>query len=119
MKALRNPRRFVLVKCNSEEQHEIREYVQENLYELARDFCVSTSTLVAALENVQDDAALAVRLLETIRRAEAPSRLASLKANRIVRCPQCGATTEVTGDGLNKAVSSLDRLDQALKNLGR
>lgn len=74
MKALRNLRRFILAKCNSEEQHEIREYVNENLYELARDFCVTTGTIVTALENVQDDAALAVRLLETIRKAEALQR---------------------------------------------
>jgi len=74
MKALRDLRRFILAKCNSEEQHEIREYVSENLYELARDFCVTTGTIVTALENVQDDAALAVRLLETIRRAEALQR---------------------------------------------
>ena len=74
MKALRDLRRFILAKCNSEEQHEIREYVHENIYELARDFCVATGTIVTALENVQDDAALAVRLLETIRRAEAMQR---------------------------------------------
>lgn len=74
MKALRNLRRFILAKCNSEEQSEIREYVNENLYELARDFCVPTSTITTSLENVPDDAALAVRLLETIRRAEAMQR---------------------------------------------
>ena len=74
MKALRNLRRFILAKCNSEEQAEIREYVHENLHELARDFCVTTSTIIASLENVPDDAALAVRLLETIRRAEAMQR---------------------------------------------
>src|SRR5262249_30041174 len=70
----RNLRRFILAKCNSEEQHEIREYVRENIHGLARDFCVTTDTIETALENVQDDAALAVRLLETIRRAEAMQR---------------------------------------------
>lgn len=74
MKALRDLRRFILAKCNSEEQHEIREYVAENLYDLARAFCVSTGTIITALDNVQDDAALAVRLLETIRKAEALQR---------------------------------------------
>lgn len=74
MKALRDLRRFILAKCNSEEQHEIREYVRENINDLARDFCVTTETIVTALENVQDEAALAVRLLETIRRAEALQR---------------------------------------------
>jgi len=81
MKALRDLRRFILAKCNSEEQHEIREYVHENVYDLARDFCVTTSSIVTALENVQDDAALAVRLLETIRRSEAMQRDLR-KANR-------------------------------------
>jgi hypothetical protein len=74
MKALRDLRRFILAKCNSEEQHEIREYVNEHLNEVARDFCVTTGTIVTAMENVQDDAALAVRLLETIRRAETMQR---------------------------------------------
>jgi hypothetical protein len=74
MKAMRDLRRFILAKCNSEEQHEIREYVTENLYELARDFCVAAGTITTALENVQDDASLAVRLLETIRRAESLQR---------------------------------------------
>lgn len=74
MKALRNLRRFILAKCNSEEQAEIREYVKENLCDLARDFCVTTGTIVSAMDNVSDDAALAVRLLETIRRSEAMQR---------------------------------------------
>lgn len=74
MKALRDLRRFILAKCNSDEQHEIREYVSENLCELARDFCVTTETITTALQNVQDDAALAVRLLETIRHAESQQR---------------------------------------------
>jgi hypothetical protein len=74
MKALRDLRRFILAKCNSDEQREIREYVRENLCELARDFCVTTETLASALEKVQDDAALSVRLLETIRHAESLQR---------------------------------------------
>jgi|CXWL01.1.fsa_nt_gi hypothetical protein len=74
MKALTALRRFILAKCNSEEQHEVRLYVQENICDLARDFCVTTGTIVTALDNVQDDAALAVRLLETIRKAEALQR---------------------------------------------
>jgi hypothetical protein len=74
MKALRDLRRFILAKSNAEEQHEIREYVQENLCELARDFCVTTDTVAKALEDVQDDASLAVRMLETIRRSEAKQR---------------------------------------------
>ena len=71
---MRDLRRFILAKCNAEEQSEIREYVAENICELARDFCVTTGTITSALENVQDDASLAVRLLETIRRAESLQR---------------------------------------------
>ena len=71
---MRDLRRFILAKCNAEEQHEVRLYVQENLSELARDFCVTTGTISTALDNVPDDAALAVRLLETIRKAEALQR---------------------------------------------
>jgi len=71
MKALRDLRKFILAKCNADEQHEIREYVRDNTYEIARAFCVTTSTIEAALENVPDDAALSVRMLETIRKAEA------------------------------------------------
>lgn len=89
MKALRNLRKFVLAKCNAEEQHEIREYVHENLHELARDFCVTTSTIITALENVSDDAALAVRLLETIRRAEAMQR--DLRKNNRSKAAQASA----------------------------
>ncbi len=74
MKALRDLRRFILAKCNSEEQHEIREYVNENLYELARDFCVTTGTIESALACTSDDFALACKLLETIRRSEAIQR---------------------------------------------
>lgn len=89
MKALRNLRRFVLAKCNAEEQHEIREYVHENLHELARDFCVATSTIVTSLEHVTDDAALAVRLLETVRRAEAMQR--DLRKNNRSKAAQASA----------------------------
>lgn len=74
MKALRDLRKFIIAKSNADEQHEVREYVKENLHELARAFCVSTGTIIAALDNVPDDASLSVRMLETIRKAEAVQR---------------------------------------------
>jgi hypothetical protein len=74
MKALNDLRRFIIAKSNAEEQHEIREYVKENISELARDFCVTTGTIQSALDNVPDDSSLACRLLETIRRSEALHR---------------------------------------------
>lgn len=74
MKALNDLRRFIIAKSNTEEQHEIREYVKENISDLARDFCVTTGTLQTALDNTPDDSSLACRLLETIRRSEALQR---------------------------------------------
>ncbi len=74
MKALNDLRRFILAKSNSEEHHEIREYVTENIHELARAFCVTTGTIQGALDNTPDDSSLACRLLETIRRSEALQR---------------------------------------------
>jgi len=74
MKALNHLRRFILAKSNADEQHEIREYVRENLAELARDFCVTTGTVETALDCVPDDSSLACKLLETIRRSEALQR---------------------------------------------
>lgn len=74
MKALNHLRRFILAKSNSEEHHEIREYVTENIHELARAFCVTTGTIQGALDNTPDDSSLACRLLETIRKCEALQR---------------------------------------------
>jgi DNA repair protein RadC len=74
MKALNDLRRFIIARSNAEEQHEIREYVKENIADLARDFCVTTGTLQTALDNVPDDSALACRLLETIRQSAALQR---------------------------------------------
>ena len=74
MKALNDLRRFILAKSNSDEVHEVREYVQENIGELARAFCVTTGTIQGALDNTPDDSSLACRLLETIRKSEALQR---------------------------------------------
>lgn len=74
MKALRDLRKFIIAKSNAVEQSEIREYVAEHLFDLARAFCVSTETIIRALDNVPDDVALAVRMLETIRKTEALQR---------------------------------------------
>jgi hypothetical protein len=74
MKALNDLRRFIIAKSNVQEQHEIREYVQENIANLARDFCVTIGTIQTALDNVPDDSSLACRLLETIRRSGALQR---------------------------------------------
>ena len=74
MKALTALRKFIIANGNTENQHEIRLYIRENLHELARDFCVTTETITHALDNVPDDGALAVRMLETVRKSEATQR---------------------------------------------
>ncbi|MEI9941996.1 MAG: hypothetical protein WDO69_32685 [Pseudomonadota bacterium] len=74
MKALNHLRRFIIAKSNAKEQHEIREYVKENISELARGFCVTTGIIQTALDNVPDDSSLACRFLETIRRSGALQR---------------------------------------------
>ncbi len=71
MKALNDLRRFILAKSSKEEVHEVRDYVRDNIEELARDFCVTTGTILTALENTPDDSSLACRLLETIHRSKA------------------------------------------------
>ena len=68
-------RRFIQV--NTETPDEVRGYVRENVVELARDFGVTEDTITTAIAGVSDDAALAVRLLGTLRSAEA-----TLRANK-------------------------------------
>ncbi len=80
MKALTALRKFIIANSDSENQHEIRPYVRENLHDLARDFCVTTDTITKALESVPDDSALAVRMLETIRKSEATQRALNKEA---------------------------------------
>jgi hypothetical protein len=71
MKALTELRRFIMAKSDGKEIHEVREYVLENIADLARAFCVTTGTIQTALDNTPDNSSLACRLLETIRKSEA------------------------------------------------
>ena len=72
MKTLRDLRRFILARSAEGNQSDVRSYVADNVHEVARAFHVSVETIASALESVpHDDAALASKLLETIRRAEA------------------------------------------------
>ena len=70
MKALRDFRRFILIKCAEGNQHEVRAYALDNIDSLARAFHVSPEVIMASVETVQDDRALAERFIETILRAE-------------------------------------------------
>jgi hypothetical protein len=70
MKALRDLRRFVLVKCAEGNQREVRLYVAQNVQRLSSAFHVQPQTLLTATASIKDDGALACKLLETIMRAE-------------------------------------------------
>lgn len=70
MKALRDLRRFILVKCAEGNEREVREYVLSNLDNIAYAFHVPAETIMSALESVQDDRALAEKFLETIMKSE-------------------------------------------------
>lgn len=71
MKALRELRRFILIKSTEGNQAEIRHYIVENIEALARSFHVPTRVIIDAVQGVKDDGALATKFLETIVRAEA------------------------------------------------
>jgi hypothetical protein len=70
MKALRDLRKFILIKCAEGNQAEVRSYVRDNLDTIAYSFNVPAEAIMGALESQQDDGELAARLLETILRAE-------------------------------------------------
>lgn len=70
MKALRDLKRFILIKCAEGNQAEVRAYVTDNLDTIAYAFQVPAETIMSALESVHDDRALAEKFLETIMRAE-------------------------------------------------
>lgn len=70
MKALRDLKRFILIKCAEGNQAEVRAYVTDNLDTIACAFQVPAETIMSALESVRDDRALAEKFLETIMRAE-------------------------------------------------
>lgn len=70
MKALRELRRFILVKCAEGNEREVREYITSNLDSIAYAFLTSAETIMSALESVEDDRALAERFLETIMKSE-------------------------------------------------
>lgn len=70
MRALRELRRFILIKSAEGNTHEVRLYIGENVESLARAFHVPVRVLIDAVQGVKDDDALATKFLETIVRAE-------------------------------------------------
>lgn len=96
MKALRDLRRFILIKCAEGNHTEIRSYITDNLDAVARAFHVPADTIMGALESVHDDAALASKFLETTQRAEALLRQ-ERQANR-------ARSAQASADALASAV---------------
>lgn len=74
MKSLSSLRRFIMTRNTEEDREEVRMYLTENAEELASAFGVSRSAFVAAIERVQDDTELALRVLDGIRRAGSVER---------------------------------------------
>lgn len=70
MRALRDLRKFILMKCAEGNPSEVRAYVVQNIDTIAYSFKVSAARIMDAVESTTDDRALAERLLETIMRAE-------------------------------------------------
>ncbi len=70
MRALRELRRFILVKSAEGNQAEIRHYIVENVESIARSFHVPVRVIIDAVQGVKDDHSLATKFLETIVRAE-------------------------------------------------
>lgn len=91
MKALRDLKKFVLIKCAEGHERDVREYVISNLDSLARAFHVSAETIMTSVESTHDDRALAERLLETILRAE--TILSKARKERRASAAQASAAT--------------------------
>jgi hypothetical protein len=84
MKALAALRKFIIVNSDTENQHEIRLYIQDNVHELARDFCVTTDTITNALANVPQKAVRRSRHHHRAQEEVHPERFAT---NFQRRCP--------------------------------
>lgn len=74
MRALRELRRFILIKSAEGNQGEVRHYILENVESLARAFHVPVRVIIDAVQGVKDDDALSTKFLETIVRAESIMR---------------------------------------------
>lgn len=97
MKALRDLRKFILIKSAEGHQREIRHYVADNLQRLSIAFRVPPRVLIDAVQGTRDDGALACKFLETILRAEglirqqrkeARARAAQASADALASCVQ-------------------------------
>lgn len=106
MKALRDLKRFILIKCAEGNQAEVRAYVTDNLDTIAYAFQVPAETIMKALESVHDDRALAEKFLETIMRAEVLLRKA--RKDRRNKTAQDSANILATSVKWNGDKASID-----------
>jgi hypothetical protein len=92
VKALRELRRFILIKCAEGNVSDVRSVVNENAKRVASAFNVPVPNLLLAVQSVKDDKALAMKLLETIigtemflrqKRREYRARMAQASADAI------------------------------------
>jgi len=74
MRALIHLRRFINAKNNDEERTEIREYLHQHVEELSRAFGVTENAFTQAIEGVDDDVELALRITDGLRRASSKYR---------------------------------------------
>jgi hypothetical protein len=70
MKALRDLRRFILIKCAEGNEEDVRAYVIQNIDTIAYSFGIRAAKIMDAVQSTPGDRVLAERLLETIVRAE-------------------------------------------------
>ncbi len=115
MRALRELRRFILVKSSEGNESEIRCYIIENVESLARTFHVPVRVIIDAVQGVKDDHSLATKFLETIVRAEGLLR----QKRKETRTRSAQASAEAIGsmaewDGSRVKVDILSLLSSAL-----
>lgn len=115
MRALRELRRFILVKSAEGNESEIRCYIIEHVESLARSFHVPVRVIIDAVQGVKEDHSLATKFLETIVRAEGLLR----QKRKEDRGRSAQASAEAIGsmaewDGSRAKVDILSLLSSAL-----
>lgn len=74
MKVIQQLRRFILIKSAEGNHGEIRALIAANLQRLSQAFHVTPEALLQAVSSIQNDRALAFKLLESILKIEAVER---------------------------------------------
>jgi hypothetical protein len=115
--ALSALRRFI--NASTETPGEIRLYVRENVTELATAFGVEGDAILARIDAVSDDAALAIGLLKLVKTEEASNRAVKRDARAMAAQAAADAlAATVTWDGDRASVNIQAVLSQALTKRG-